>query len=59
MTDTTRLSRLEAARVVARRDFHAILFSCAFLFFLLRLFLLFLLSFLFQRGHSLLFEALH
>ncbi|MBW3167047.1 ABC transporter permease [Qipengyuania flava] len=35
MTDTTRLSRLEAARVVARRDFHAILFSRAFLFFLL------------------------
>ncbi|MBO6768874.1 MAG: ABC transporter permease [Erythrobacter sp.] len=35
MSDTTRLSRFEAARVVARRDFHAILFSRAFLFFLL------------------------
>lgn len=35
MNDTTRLSRFEAARVVARRDFRAILFSRAFLFFLL------------------------
>ncbi|MEX0342012.1 MAG: ABC transporter permease [Erythrobacter sp.] len=35
MSETTRLSRFEAARVVARRDFHAILFSRAFLFFLL------------------------
>jgi ABC-2 type transport system permease protein len=35
MSDTTRLSRFEAARVVARRDFHAILFSRAFFFFLL------------------------
>ncbi|MDG5747964.1 ABC transporter permease [Qipengyuania sp. XHP0207] len=35
MTDTTRLSLFEAARVVARRDFRAILFSRAFLFFLL------------------------
>ena len=35
MSDTTRLSRLEAARVIARRDFHAILFSRAFFFFLL------------------------
>ena len=35
MSETTRLSLFEAARVVARRDFHAILFSRAFLFFLL------------------------
>ena len=35
MTDTTRLSLFEAARVVAKRDFHAILFSRAFFFFLL------------------------
>ena len=35
MSDTTRLSLVEAARVVARRDFRAILFSRAFLFFLL------------------------
>ena len=35
MSDTTRLSRFEAARVIARRDFHAILFSRAFFFFLL------------------------
>ena len=35
MSDTTRLSLFEAARVVARRDFHAILFSRAFFFFLL------------------------
>lgn len=35
MNATTRLSLVEAARVVARRDFHAILFSRAFLFFLL------------------------
>lgn len=35
MSDTTRLSLVEAARVVARRDFQAILFSRAFLFFLL------------------------
>ena len=35
MSDTTRLSLLEAARVVARRDFRAILFSRAFFFFLL------------------------
>ncbi len=35
MSDTTRLSLFEAARVVARRDFRAILFSRAFLFFLL------------------------
>lgn len=35
MSDTTRLTRFEAARVVARRDFHAILFSRAFFFFLL------------------------
>lgn len=35
MSDTTRLSRIEAARVIARRDFHAILFSRAFFFFLL------------------------
>lgn len=32
---TSRLSLFEAARVVARRDFHAILFSRAFFFFLL------------------------
>ena len=35
MSDTTRLSRFEAARVIAQRDFRAILFSRAFLFFLL------------------------
>ena len=35
MSDTTRLSLFEAARVVARRDFRAILFSRAFFFFLL------------------------
>ena len=35
MNDTTRLSRFEAARVIAQRDFRAILFSRAFLFFLL------------------------
>ena len=35
MKDTTRLSRFEAARVIAQRDFRAILFSRAFLFFLL------------------------
>lgn len=35
MSDTTRLSLFQAARVVARRDFHAILFSRAFFFFLL------------------------
>lgn len=35
MSDTTRLSHFEAARVIARRDFHAILFSRAFFFFLL------------------------
>ena len=35
MSDTTRLSLLQAARVVARRDFRAILFSRAFFFFLL------------------------
>jgi len=35
MSDTTRLSLVEAARVVAHRDFRAILFSRAFLFFLL------------------------
>ncbi|MCD1589278.1 ABC transporter permease [Qipengyuania citrea] len=35
MKDTTRLSHFEAARVIAQRDFRAILFSRAFLFFLL------------------------
>ncbi|WP_435199681.1 ABC transporter permease [Qipengyuania sp. 902] len=35
MSETTRLSLFEAARVVARRDFRAILFSRAFFFFLL------------------------
>ncbi len=35
MIDTTRLSLFEAASVVARRDFRAILFSRAFVFFLL------------------------
>lgn len=35
MTGTSRLSLFEAARVIARRDFRAILFSRAFLFFLL------------------------
>ncbi len=35
MSDATRLSLFDAARVVARRDFHAILFSRAFFFFLL------------------------
>ena len=35
MSDTTRLSLFDAARVVARRDFQAILFSRAFFFFLL------------------------
>ncbi|MFA6219999.1 MAG: ABC transporter permease [Erythrobacter sp.] len=35
MSGTTRLTLLQAARVVARRDFHAILFSRAFFFFLL------------------------
>ncbi len=35
MSDKSRLSLFEAARVVARRDFHAILFSRAFFFFLL------------------------
>jgi ABC-2 type transport system permease protein len=35
MSDTTRLSLFQAARVVARRDFHAILFSRAFFFLLL------------------------
>ena len=35
MNDTTRLSRFEAARVIAQRDYRAILFSRAFLFFLL------------------------
>ncbi len=35
MNDTTRLSRFEAAHVIAQRDFRAILFSRAFLFFLL------------------------
>lgn len=35
MKDANRLSLFEAARVIARRDFHAILFSRAFFFFLL------------------------